>query len=103
MESVLGARAAKPLLPITYPTEWNPDIPLEAYKHNLRRIVELGRAQGAEVWLLTSPHAFLTDENRGQYDKFPNTSTGKGLLRINGLSIFDRSDRDARHVQRCHA
>jgi lysophospholipase L1-like esterase len=80
----------KPLLPITYPKEWNPDIPIELYKHNLRRIADLGHAQGAEVWFLTSPHAFLTDENRGQYDKFPNTSTGKGLLAINALPNFDR-------------
>ena len=26
------------------------------YEHNLRRIVEIGRARGAEVWLLTAPH-----------------------------------------------
>ncbi len=26
------------------------------YEHNLRRIIEIGRARGAEVWLLTAPH-----------------------------------------------
>jgi lysophospholipase L1-like esterase len=35
--------------------EWVPTIPLEDYEHNLRRIVEIGRSRGAEVWLLTSP------------------------------------------------
>jgi lysophospholipase L1-like esterase len=35
--------------------EWTPTIPLEEYERNLRRIVEIGRARGAEVWLLTAP------------------------------------------------
>lgn len=34
---------------------WVPTIPLELYERNLRRIVEIGRSRGAEVWLLTSP------------------------------------------------
>jgi lysophospholipase L1-like esterase len=34
---------------------WEPTIPLERYEHNLRRIVEIGRSRGAEVWLFTSP------------------------------------------------
>ncbi len=47
------------------------------YKHNLRRIVEIGRARGAEVWLLTSPlnprpnpiaRAKLGNLNRTPYD-----------------------------------
>jgi len=45
----------------------------------------LGRAQGAEVWLLTSPHAFVIDANRGQQDKFP-----KQLLVFNALPSFER-------------
>jgi lysophospholipase L1-like esterase len=36
--------------------QWTPTVPLADYEHNLRRIVELGRARGAQVWLLTSPH-----------------------------------------------
>lgn len=72
------------------PSEWKPDVPLEQYNHNLRRIVELGRAQGAEVWLLTTPHAFLTDENRGQYDKFPNTLSAKALIAFSAIPTFDR-------------
>jgi lysophospholipase L1-like esterase len=35
--------------------EWVPTIPLEDYERNLRRIVEIGRSLGADVWLLTSP------------------------------------------------
>jgi lysophospholipase L1-like esterase len=34
---------------------WEPTISIERYEHNLRRIVEIGRSRGAEVWLLTSP------------------------------------------------
>ena len=70
------------------PTEWIPNVPLEVYKHNLRRIVAVGHAQGAEVWLLTSPHAFLIDRNRGQQDKFPEFA--KSLLAFNALPSFDR-------------
>jgi hypothetical protein len=36
--------------------QWSPTVPLPDYEHNLRRIVEIGRARGAEVWLLTSPY-----------------------------------------------
>jgi lysophospholipase L1-like esterase len=34
---------------------WEPTIPIERFEHNLRRIVQIGRSRGAEVWLLTSP------------------------------------------------
>ena len=37
-------------------TQWSPTVPLPDYEHNLRRIVEIGRARGAQVWLLTSPY-----------------------------------------------
>ena len=35
--------------------DWAPNIPLDHYEKNLRRIVEIGRSLGAEVWLLTAP------------------------------------------------
>src|SRR6266481_5197465 len=72
------------------PHEWNPDVPLDEYKHNLGRIAEIVRGRGAEVWFLTSPHAFIIDENRGQYDKFPNAPSAKYLLTFNGIPTFDR-------------
>jgi len=37
-------------------TQWFPTVPLPDYEHNLRRIVEIGRARGAQVWLLTAPY-----------------------------------------------
>ena len=37
-------------------TRWTPTVSLADYAHNLRRIVEIGRARGAQVWLLTSPY-----------------------------------------------
>ena len=67
------------------PTEWLPNVPREDYKHNLRRIIALGRAQGAAVWLLTSPHAFVIDSNRSQQDLFP-----KQVLAFNAIPSFDR-------------
>jgi lysophospholipase L1-like esterase len=72
------------------PKEWKPDVPLERYKRNLRRIAELGWAQGAEVWFLTSPTAFVTDENRGQYDKFPNTMAARALIHFSAIPSFER-------------
>jgi lysophospholipase L1-like esterase len=70
------------------PSEWRPTVPREAYRHNLRRIVQLARAEGARVWLLTSPHAFVTDANRDHYDDFPMSA--KQLLVFNALPSFER-------------
>ncbi len=72
------------------PKAWLPDISLEDYKHNLRRMVELGHQRGADVWLLTSPTAFVTDENAGQYDKFPATQSAKLLILFNAIPTFAR-------------
>jgi len=76
---------SQPPAPPRLPTEWKPNVPLEVYEHNLRRIVALGRARGAEVWLLTSPHAFVIDASRGQQDKFPTQA-----LAFNAIPSFDR-------------
>jgi lysophospholipase L1-like esterase len=80
----LRARGQPPRRP-ALPPEWIPNIPVEDYEHNLRRIVALGRAQGAEVWLLTSPHAFVIDSNRDQQDKFP-----RQVIAFNAFRSFDR-------------
>jgi lysophospholipase L1-like esterase len=57
---------------------WEPTIPLERFEHNLRRIIEIGRSRGAEVWLLTSPAnpapgeeavALLSATNRLDFDE----------------------------------
>jgi lysophospholipase L1-like esterase len=79
---------AKPPAGAALPTEWLPNIPLDVYKHNLRRIVAMGHAQGAEVWLLTSPNAFVIDSNRGQEDRFPESA--RLLLVFNALPSFER-------------
>jgi lysophospholipase L1-like esterase len=80
----LRARANPPPA-LRLPTEWIPHLPLAAYRHNLRRIVALGRAQGAEVWLLTSPHAFVIASNRDKQDAFP-----RDMLVYNAVPSFDR-------------
>ena len=76
--------------PQDIPHVWQPNVPLDLFKKNLRRIVELGRGLGAEVWLLTTPHAFLTDDNRGQYDKFPRTMSAKLLIAFSAIPSFER-------------
>ena len=65
-------------------------MPLDQYKHNLRRMAEIAHGRGAEVWFLTSPNAFVTDENRGQYDKFPQAPSAKLLLTFNAIPSFER-------------
>jgi lysophospholipase L1-like esterase len=59
-------------------TQWSPTVPLPDYEHNLRRIVEIGRSRGAQVWLLTSPHNpspsdasrdFMAFNNKISYDE----------------------------------
>lgn len=80
---------AKPTL-ADIPKEWKPNVPLAQYKENLRRIVTLGRAQGAEVWLLTAPHAFVIDENAGKYAEFPNTMAAKLLMTFSAIPTYAR-------------
>jgi lysophospholipase L1-like esterase len=53
-------------------TQWRPTIPLPDYEHNLRRIVAIGHARGAEVWLLTSPHNPAPSEQSRRFNAFNN-------------------------------
>jgi lysophospholipase L1-like esterase len=76
----------KPALPAV----WIPNIPVDEYKHNLARIVELGRSQGAAVWLLTVPHALLTDDFRAHMHELAPNSPARLLLRWNALPSFQR-------------
>jgi lysophospholipase L1-like esterase len=80
---------AKPT-PADIPLEWKPNVSVEQYKANLRRIVDIGQARGAEVWLLTAPHAFETDENAGKYDQFPNTMAARSLMAFSGIHTYER-------------
>ena len=72
------------------PKEWKPNVPLEQYKQNLRRMTELARGQGAEVWFLTAPHAFLIDQNVGKYDEFPNTMAARSLMAFSAIPSYER-------------
>lgn len=76
--------------PPPVPAAWKPNIPLQQYGHNLRRIVELGRAQGAEVWLLTSPSAFLTPELLAEYEALPPTAEARLLITLDAIPSFRR-------------
>jgi len=83
----LRAPSTPPASSQELPKQWVPSVPPDAYAHNLRRIVALGRARGAHVWLLTSPHAFVIDSNRGQGERFPMSA--KELLAYNAIESFD--------------
>ncbi|MCK6556430.1 SGNH/GDSL hydrolase family protein [Candidatus Binatia bacterium] len=72
------------------PPAWKPDIPIGEYERNLQRIVELGRAEGAAVWLLTAPHAFVLGGRREAEDALPATSSAHRLLATNAIPSFDR-------------
>jgi lysophospholipase L1-like esterase len=58
--------------------EWAPTIPIQDYARNLRRIVEIGRSRGADVWLLTAPR-----------NPAPNDEAKEILSRHNRID-FDR-------------
>jgi lysophospholipase L1-like esterase len=81
--------AGSPTDPLV-PSVWTPDIPVDEYQHNLTRIVELGRAQGAAVWLLTAPHALLTEDFRAHLHELAPTSAARRLLQWNAVPSFER-------------
>lgn len=73
-----------------FPDEWRPNVPLALYERNLRRLVDLGRAQGAEVWLLTSPDPFATPEDLARYAAADERSNAHLTLAVNGVPTFER-------------
>jgi hypothetical protein len=64
---------------------WEPTIPIEQYEHNLRRIVEIGRSRGAEVWLLTSPGNPAPGEEAAERMSLTNRLGFDELMRIHDL------------------
>lgn len=81
--------SAAPAVPAA-PRRWRPNVPLELFERNLRRIVDLGRERGSEVWLLTSPDPLGTEAGRRRYEAAPATSAAKQALEVNGLPSFER-------------
>jgi lysophospholipase L1-like esterase len=63
-------------------TQWVPTVTLADYEHNLRRIVEIGRARGAEVWLLTAPHNPAASEEASGFVSFNNKLPYAELIAI---------------------
>jgi lysophospholipase L1-like esterase len=61
---------------------WEPTKPIERYERNLRRIVEIGRSRGAEVWLLTSPANPAPGEEAMALQSATNRLAFGELLRI---------------------
>jgi lysophospholipase L1-like esterase len=72
------------------PTEWVPTLSLEDYEAALRSIVELGRARGARVWLLTAPQAFSSEAALKRYEALQPDAIARVLLRFSGISTFAR-------------
>jgi lysophospholipase L1-like esterase len=72
------------------PAVWTPNIPIDEYKHNLTRIVELGRSQGAAVWLLTAPHALLTEGSRARVHELATNPPARILLQWNAMPSLER-------------
>jgi lysophospholipase L1-like esterase len=66
-------------------TTWEPTIPLERYEHNLRRIVDIARSRGAEVWLLTSPGNPAPSEEAAERMSATNRLGIDELMRIHEL------------------
>jgi len=73
------------------PATWTPNVPVQEYRHNLRRIVEVAHRYGAQVWFLTSSNAFITNKYKGQYDEFAKTAGLQlGVLGISGIASFEQ-------------
>lgn len=72
------------------PSQWTPTVPLADYKHNLRRIYEIARAQGSTVWLLTSPDALLSATDLARYEQLPANASARFLLNLSAIPSFER-------------
>jgi lysophospholipase L1-like esterase len=75
--------------------QWTPTVSLADYEHNLRRIVEIGRARGAQVWLLTSPHNPAPSQAAREFVAVYNRLTFDELI-----AEHDRYNEAARTVAR---
>jgi lysophospholipase L1-like esterase len=62
--------------------EWRPTIPIDRYEANLRRIVEISRSRGAEVWLLTAPRNPAPGEEAVRIMSAHNRIDFERLMRI---------------------
>lgn len=63
-------------------TQWAPTVSIEDYKRNLRRIVEIGHARGAQVWLLTAPHNPNPSETARNFVAFNNRIDYAEMIKI---------------------
>jgi len=63
---------------------WAPTIPLEQYERNLRRIIEIGRSGGADVWLLTSPWNRAPAKEAAEFMSFFNRVSFDEFMKIHG-------------------
>ncbi len=62
--------------------QWSPTVPLPDYEHNLRRIVEVGHARGAAVWLLTSPYNLNPSQTARDFVAFNNRISFDELMAV---------------------
>lgn len=72
------------------PTEWTATVPTEDFRRNLRRIVEVGRSMGAEVWLVTAPDPFTSESQLLRYESLPEDAEARRAIRFHGLTSFRR-------------
>jgi lysophospholipase L1-like esterase len=73
--------------------QWTPNVTVEDYEHNLRRIVALAQSHGSQVWLMTSPDAFTTTDYAGKERDFGVTAALQlGFLQYGGIHTFEELD-----------
>jgi lysophospholipase L1-like esterase len=70
------------------PATRRPNATLEEFRHNLHRIVEVGTAMGAHVWLITTPDPFFSEQALQRYESLPPDAPARPLIGIHGLSSF---------------
>lgn len=91
----------------TLPKSWQPVVPLPDYERYLRRIVEVGRSRGAEVWFITAPDALSLAGGLKRYDALPANARARRVLAFNAhktfaelLEIHERYRQSTRQVAR---
>jgi lysophospholipase L1-like esterase len=88
MEIAHRLEAGRPSLP--GPGDWHPAVSVPTFERNLRRIIDIGRSEGAEVWLLTSPDPLVTPQDLERYRAAGPRSSAFLTLGLNRIPSFER-------------
>ncbi|MCX8070847.1 MAG: SGNH/GDSL hydrolase family protein [Candidatus Binatia bacterium] len=70
------------------PTSWQPSVPLPEYEHYLRRLAQVARSRGAQVWFITAPDALSLPGQLARFESLPPGAPARRALFFNGHKSF---------------